>query len=115
MVRIGDKEVVFQQTLLALDDQDVSLEIPVRDSVLRIRLRCVGLGAEEKQTADWKTVDGVLEIVLRGGHNPVGTALSPPERLGDIKGDPLWFQAATYRIATLNVIHFLVLLGGANA
>ena len=115
MVRIGDKELVFQQTLLTLDDQDVDLEIPVRDGVLKIRLRCEQLRPDEKQSVDWKTTDGVLGIVLKGWNNPLGTAVSPPERLGDFKGQSLWFQVATYRIASLNVIHFLVLLGGVNA
>ena len=115
MVRIGDKEVVLQHTVLVLDEQPVTFEIPVRDSTLKLRLVCVQPGPGETQAANWKTIDGVLEIVLRGWNNPLGTALSPPERIGDLKGEPIWFQVATYRIAMLNVVHFLVLLGGTNA
>lgn len=115
MIQIGDKEVVFGQTFLVPEGQDVTLAIPVRDNTLRIALKLVPLAEGQSQGAEWVTSDGVLAITLRGWNNPVGTTLKASQRIGDVKGEPLWFNAAVYGIGTIGVVHFQILLGGANA
>jgi hypothetical protein len=112
-VRIGNKTLVCNESLIVSDNQEARLEVQLPQGN---RLSCliVFLPPEESGTAGvrWRgEADNVLKIEFVGWTNPLGTAMQPTF-LGDFQGEKINLAAAHWFVGSLNVLNFQLYFGG---
>ena len=114
MIKIDGKEQTFSTAFMVGDDQDVEIDAPIRDAVVRLVIRFKPGGPEQAQEGRWTTAEGVTRMEFLGWKNPLGVVTSLPQHFGDLRGEPIWFQMAHHRIGDVNVVQFYILIGGKN-
>jgi hypothetical protein len=113
MIRLGDKELVFSTSFMLAGDELASFEIPIDGEQLRLDLKFIP-GASSEREGRWNFSDGVIHFEFVGWRNSIGTAVSEPQKFGEIGDRRLYFQMAHYLVGEVNVVHFQLLLGDSH-
>lgn len=108
MVKIGDKQVVFQVSLVVPDKEIAAFDTPE----IKIEIQ---FHPEDKSDnrVSWRTANGILHMDFNGMDNPLGLAPTNPFRLGlSANGEALGFLFFHHRAGNMNRVDFLLLKGG---
>ncbi len=83
------------------------------NDVLKLDLKFTP-GQNSEYEGRWNSKDGIVYLEFVGWRNSIGTAVSEPQKFGEIDGRRLYFQMAHYLLGNMNLVHFYILVGGPN-
>lgn len=116
MIRIGDKKVVYETTLLLPDNIPGELDFTLDTWNVKIRITCDPQKQDDKHPVSWAQLGDTLHIDFRGMDNSLGTASKAPIKIGTASnGENLGFLFFHHRVGTMNRLDFSFLLGGTYA
>jgi acyl-CoA-binding protein len=115
IIRIGHKEVIFSTNLLVKNEQEVFLDIPVQDELLKLSLVFKTSETSDKPDGQWNFIDGVVKFTFTGWTNPLGSCILEPTKFGDLANKhKLYFQISHHYVGELNSVTLYIYLGGED-
>src|SRR5262245_9195462 len=87
--KIGDKELVFAETFITLNEEVASFVVDITlTATLTFTVQFVGAGENPAGTLNWtwEQSTNTIRIKCFGWNNPLGTGLGRPVVLGDVQG-----------------------------
>jgi hypothetical protein len=111
MMRIGDKEVVHQTSLIVPDGEVASFRVGLT-TPLTVEVQFHPDSKSETRVA-WKFGDGTLHIDFNGMQGSLGVVPKEPLKLGSIgDNEAIGFLFYHHRVGNMNRLDFLFLKGG---
>jgi hypothetical protein len=110
MTAVGDKQILITQTLLLRDDEVGKVEVPVEGEKLPVTIKFLSKKQAEP-TADWRYVDGTLNIDC-AGWGRAGGAMVKAHKIGDKGGVPIGFNFVHNKVGSINHVTLQFYLGG---
>jgi hypothetical protein len=111
-MKIGNRTVILQQTLLVPDRLEASFASSINgiDYTFVLQFTPEMAKPDDKPTVKWVGVGNVVRIEFVGWVNPLGTTFGEPQKLGSIAGfGDLFCNVFHQHVGTLNRIDFQVL------
>jgi hypothetical protein len=114
MIRIGDKKLIYQTTLVLPDATPGELEIQAEHLTMKVKILFQPEPPEPgKGSISWEYLAGTLQISFRGFNSGLGTAPTVPLKLGTAgNGESIGLLFFQHKAGNMNRIDFLLLLGG---
>ena len=111
-IKIDDKELVFSSDLFVKNNQLVSIEIPVKNDLLKMSLTFEEGKDGESATGSWTADNDIVRFVFKGWTNPLGSCILEPTKFGDLaNGQKLYFQITHHYVSNLNLVHLFLFAG----
>ena len=111
MVKINDKELVYSKDFLVQNDQEVIIDAPVLNDILKLSVVFKSGAASDERNGSWTNEGDVVKFVFSGWNNPLGTCVLEPTKFGDINGKRIFFQLAHQYVAEINLAHLYIFIG----
>ncbi|MBZ6067943.1 hypothetical protein LA374_17260 [Aeromonas schubertii] len=111
-MRIGGRDVVFNESFLATKDELVEFDILVAGQKLPIEITFVE--GKDADPVSWTVVQGTLKMTFSGlaKRGALMSSLSKPYKIGVINGITFGFNFACSVSGNIYQVHFIVMSGG---
>lgn len=118
VITIGNRRVLYTDTLLLGDNETVRIEVPLQLAVSHLGKDCFKLELtfldrqREPATVTWQLIGDVYKVNCTGWKNPTGSAFTTPLLLGAggmAVPPPIALDLAHYTIGARNLVHLVLL------
>ena len=115
-MKIGDKNVVYQQTMLIPDNTDASFDVTIGRRgpfPFVVRFKPEKAEVQDKPKVLWQNENRIVRIEFQGWTDALGTAFAGTEKLGTLEGvGDLFLSVFHLRVGTVNHLNFQLMTQG---
>jgi hypothetical protein len=111
-MKIGDKSVIYRETILVPDTTEASFDVSIGSSGPITFVVRFNPDAEKAQVR-WKGEGKTIRIDFDKWANPLGTVINEPQKLGTFGGvGDVYLYIFHHRVGTVNRLDFQLLSEG---
>jgi hypothetical protein len=112
MIKIENRTVVFNETLIIPKNESATIETEINGTKVIFEIRFTPASEPGKSKVSWTAIENSIQMTFDGWISTLGTAINHPTKIGELNSVPLGFIATHQRIGETDILHFQILMGG---